>query len=146
MALLNQTQDDIKALIGNGSAQANSLYSLAALAMLKGWTFEFYVDHIASFIKQSPKGNYKAALDLGANIIDVSQQIHHQNLNCAQYIEHIRKPDKHCLVVPEGGRCEMAEYGVTQLAKEIVSWIDTHQIKNPVVGLPSGTTALYLNK
>lgn len=152
MQLLNNSSsnlpNDIKTLIGNGSAQANSLYSLAALAWLKGWKFEFYVDHISSFIKQSRKGNYGAALDLGAHIIEVGQSGAHKHLSCHEYIQHIRRPDKHCLVVPEGGRCAYAQYGVTQLAKEIRSWIHDHDIQNPVVALPSGTgtTALYLNK
>lgn len=148
MKLLNKTQHDIKTVIGYGSAQANSLYSLAALAMLKGWKFEFYVDHIASFIKQAPQGNYGAAVDLGAEIIEVSQQLGFNHLNCADYIEQVRRPNKHCLVVPEGGRCASAEYGVAQLAKEIISWLAQHQIEHPVVALPSGTgtTALYLHK
>lgn len=148
MELLNKTQDDIKILIGHGSPQANSLYSLAALAWLKGWKFEFYVANVASFIKQSPKGNYGAALDLGAQIIELSQLDVHKDLSCYEYIQNIRRPDKHCLVVPEGGRCAYAKYGVTQLAKEILSWINTRHILNPVVSLPSGTgtTALYLHQ
>ena len=68
MALMETQNSDIKTLISYGSAQSNAMYSLAALAQIKGWNFEFYVQHIPSWLKDSPIGNYRGALDLGMNI------------------------------------------------------------------------------
>jgi len=144
MALLDNDYPEITTLIGYGSAQANSLYSMAALANLKGWQLEFYVDRIPSWLQQQPNGNYQAALELGAQIIAVADS----QLHPAEYINSIRHPNQECLVVPEGGRCGLAEYGVTQLAKEILQWAQPKTDKEFVVALPSGTgtTALFLHK
>ncbi|UAB69234.1 1-aminocyclopropane-1-carboxylate deaminase/D-cysteine desulfhydrase [Vibrio sp. SCSIO 43132] len=148
MKLLEEEQQGISTLIGYGSVQANSLYSLAALANLKGWKLEYYVDHIPSYVAENPKGNYRAALELGASIIDLSKQPNPNGLNCESYIHEIRKPDEKCLFIPEGGRCELAEYGVKKLAEEIVTWKQEQNIKKLTVALPSGTgtTSLYLQK
>ncbi|GAB2663970.1 pyridoxal-phosphate dependent enzyme [Vibrio panuliri] len=144
MALLEGEYPHVRTLIGYGSPQANSLYSMAALAHLKGWQLEFYVDHIPHWLAQKPIGNYQAALALGAKIIAVGES----NLHPSQYIETVRQPDESCLFVPEGGRCQLAEYGVSQLGKEIATWVESQPKQNFVVALPSGTgtTALYLHK
>ncbi|MCL1067899.1 1-aminocyclopropane-1-carboxylate deaminase/D-cysteine desulfhydrase [Shewanella olleyana] len=65
----------ITKVIGYGSAQANSLHSLAALAKMRGWQLDYYVDHIASYLKQNPQGNYLAALNNGANIIEMPTDV-----------------------------------------------------------------------
>ena len=65
-----------------GSAQffgADVKASLAALAQIKGWAFEFYVHHIPSWLKSSPIGNYRGALDLGMKITamqDIGSELH----------------------------------------------------------------------
>lgn len=148
MKLLEEEQQGISTLIGYGSVQANSLYSLAALAKLKEWKLEYYVDHIPSYVAENPKGNYRAALELGASIIDLSKHPNPNGLNCESYIHEIRKPDEKCLFIPEGGRCELAEYGVKQLAAEIFAWQREQNIEKLTVALPSGTgtTSLYLQK
>ncbi|WP_117234793.1 pyridoxal-phosphate dependent enzyme [Vibrio maerlii] len=144
--LIEHPPANIDTIIGHGSPQANSLYSMAALAKLHGWRCEFYVNHIASFIKQSPSGNYKAALELGAQVIDVSELT--KSLSSWQYIQTVRKPEQNCAVVPEGGRCGIAEFGVKTLANEILEWIAENQLSNIKVALPSGTgtTAFFLQK
>ncbi|EGU47469.1 1-aminocyclopropane-1-carboxylate deaminase [Vibrio ichthyoenteri ATCC 700023] len=144
MALLEQERPQIETLIGYGSAQANSLYSMAALANIKGWQLEFYVDRIPTWLAERPIGNYRAALELGAKIIATAESGLHPN----DYIANVRQPDDKCLFVPEGGRCALAEYGVTQLALEILSWVQLQDNKQFVVALPAGTgtTALYLHK
>jgi 1-aminocyclopropane-1-carboxylate deaminase/D-cysteine desulfhydrase-like pyridoxal-dependent ACC family enzyme len=60
---------DVKKLVSYGSAQSNAMYSLSVLAKMKGWEFEYAVDHIADYLKAHPHGNYKAALDNGMKII-----------------------------------------------------------------------------
>jgi len=147
-ALLDYPTGQYHTLIGYGSVQANSLYSLAALAKIKSWQLEFYVDRIPDWLKQTPRGNYRAALELGATVVDLSQRADRANRHPRDYIDQIRQPDAHCLVVPEGGRCALAESGVKQLASEIIDWQQETGVKPLTVALPSGTgtTALYLHK
>lgn len=139
----------VKKLIGYGSPQANSLYSMSALAKLKGWQLDFYVDHIASYIKINPKGNYGAALANGANVIALDSVIDRDDADVYQYIQETIIPnEQHAVFVPEGGRCSYAEYGVFKLAEEVAQWSAENQHQKIVVFLPSGTgtTALFLNK
>jgi len=144
--LLNDFEN-INKIIGHGSVQANSLYSLSVLAKLKGWKFDFYVDHIPSFVKEHPSGNYKASLLNDANIIDMSQE---DTSKCAsEYIQEDIIPTQNTsLFIPEGGRCKEAEFGVQLLAQELKEWILKEKIINPKIILPSGTgtTALFLQK
>jgi len=129
----------INKLISYGSVQANSLYSFSALAKLKGWEFDFYVDHIPNHILENPQGNYKGALENGANII-IQNDFDEDNLSI----------EKNQLFIPEGGRYHTSEYGINILAKEIKSWIDEQKLNydNVKIMLPSGTgtTALFLQK
>jgi 1-aminocyclopropane-1-carboxylate deaminase len=130
---------NVKKLISYGSAQANSLYSFSSLAKLKGWKFDFYVNHIASHIKENPKGNYKASLKNGVNIIEDEKF----NPN-----DFVAKDDE--VFIPEGGRYYTSEYGISILAKELKQWIDDEELNyNDVkIILPSGTgtTALFIQK
>lgn len=153
MGLLDGDFPSITTIIGYGSPQANSLYSLAALAQLKGWQLDFYVDHIPSFLQENPKGNYRAALDLGANIIALNDTENAKldngsTLGSFDYIQQVRQPKKHELFVPEGGRCGLAESGVKQLAIELIEWKKEQKLSSLTVALPSGTgtTALFLHK
>ena len=144
MSLLEADLPHVTTLIGYGSAQANSLYSMAALARIRGWQLEFYVDHIPAWLKQRPIGNYRGALELNANLIETRPF----GLHPREYIEQIRQPDESCLSVPEGGRSKLAEAGVKQLASEILEWIRMQPKQEWCVALPSGTgtTALFLHK
>lgn len=133
----------INKVVGHGSVQANSLYSLAALAQLKGWQLDFYVTRIPSWLKATPTGNYLGALKLGANIIEVAQLT--TNLDDYMRSKSQELADD-CLFVPEGGRCQLARYGIDQLADEIILYCSKHNIIEPRIMLPSGTgtTALFL--
>ncbi|MEZ9593689.1 pyridoxal-phosphate dependent enzyme [Shewanella sp. 10N.261.52.F9] len=136
-------------LIGHGSPVANSLYSMSALAKLKGVQLEFYVDHIAEQVINSTVGNYAAAVANGANIIDISKMADRQERSVIEYIEQKVLPERDdCLFVPEGGRCEYARYGVHHLAQEIITWSQAHNLLQLSVFLPSGTgtTAVFLNE
>lgn len=132
-------------LVGHGSAQANSLYSLSVLAQLKQCKLDYYVDHLPSFLRSNPQGNYKAALDNDANII-VNPAA---ELSVAEYIqEQVLPADKGAIFIPEGGRCEYAEIGVKLLAQEILDWLSLQVFDDIRVVLPAGTgtTALFLQK
>ncbi len=109
------------------------MYSLSVLAKMRGWKFEYYVSHIAAYLKDNPHGNYKASLDNGMKI-------------------HIDKTlpivTKEILLVEEGGRQKEAQFGLNILAKEILTWQKEHHIEALNIFLPSGTgsTALFLQK
>ncbi len=140
---------DVNKVIGYGSAQANSLYSMSALAKLRGWQLDFYVDHIASHIKTQKEGNYVSACQNGANIINLSEQSDREGRDTLTYIEEQVLPNQaHAVFVPEGGRCGYAEFGVFKLAEEICAWFREQALSSLIVFLPSGTgtTALFLNK
>ena len=120
----------IKKVISFGSAQSNAMYSLSVLCKTKGWEFDYYVDHIASFLKENPVGNYKFAKEFGMNIIEGE-------------VPKSFKEDE--LFISEGGAIFEASFGIEILANEIKEWAEKNQIKNLKVFLPSGTgtTALY---
>lgn len=150
---LDHSFPEVNKIIGYGSPQANSLYSLAALAKMNNWQLDFYVDHIPSFLLQNPFGNYAAAIQLGASIVPIGDQRKgnkaRPNMSMEDYIsEQILPHEKQALWIPEGGRCEYAEYGIKQLADEILDWVKQQHLTPPFIFLPSGTgtTALFLQK
>ena len=100
---------------------------------MKGWEFEYYVDHMAEYLKDNPHGNYKAALENGMQI--------NVGLDVPTLTNDV-------LLIEEGGRQKEAEYGIKFLADEITQWQEENDIKDLNVFLPSGTgtTALYLQK
>jgi 1-aminocyclopropane-1-carboxylate deaminase/D-cysteine desulfhydrase-like pyridoxal-dependent ACC family enzyme len=158
LSLIEQPPEGIDTLIGYGSPQANSLYSLAALANIKGWQLDFYVDHIADFLLSNPRGNYAKSKALGANIIEVPQRWRGSDKNTEQAIKDHLKLTSNQLLVEEGGRMEIAEPGIKALAEEIAQWARCSLPARStasgggdakcVVALPAGTgtTALYLQK
>ncbi|MDR8523631.1 pyridoxal-phosphate dependent enzyme [Shewanella fidelis] len=136
-------------LVGHGSPVANSLYSMSALAKLKGVSLDFYVDHIAEQVLQSTTGNYAESIANGANVIDVSKCEDRDDLSVIEYIQQKVLPDnEHLLFVPEGGRCEYARFGVHKLAQEIIDWSQQQSLPMVHVFLPSGTgtTAVFLSE
>ncbi|WP_419763979.1 MAG: 1-aminocyclopropane-1-carboxylate deaminase/D-cysteine desulfhydrase [Arcobacter sp.] len=142
---LNHDFKGIKKIISFGSAQANSLYSLSVLAKIKNVKLDFYVSHIARYLKENPQGNYKEALSNGANIIELNQN----ELSTQEYIEnHILKNEKDYIYIEEGGRVKEAEYGIKILANEINRWAKENKKEKLKIFLPSGTgtTALFLQK
>jgi len=123
----------ITKLISYGSAQSNAMYSLSVLAKRKGWEFDYYIEHIASYLIENPHGNYKGAL------------INGMNLHLGEIISNIPND---VLLIDEGGRGAKAEFGIKILAQEIIAWQKENNIKKLNIFLPSGTgtTALFLQK
>lgn len=121
-------------LVSYGSAQSNAMYSLSVLAKMKGWEFEYAVDHIADYLKEHPHGNYKAALDNGMRVINKEGV-------SSSYPESV-------LFIEEGGRQIEAEVGLRALAEEITAWQKENNVTHLNIFLPSGTgtTALFLQK
>lgn len=153
---LEQKSTNITKIVSYGSIQANSLYSLAALAHLKGWQLDYYVSRIPKWLKGSTLGNYGQALALGAKIIEVEGPLLTDSNNLDSYMhQYAETLPETSLFIPEGGRSRHARIGVYTLAKEIADYCNTHKIfekntftkNNKVqVMLPSGTgtTALFL--
>ena len=140
--LLQQDLTGIERLVSYGSVQANSLHSMAALAKLKGVELDYYVAPIPAWLKDNPSGNYLAALNNDANIIEVAEKP-------KAYIERNVQTDADgCLFVPEGGHCAQAEVGVGLLADELVNWAKEQRCPGIKIMLPAGTgtTALFLQK
>ena len=125
----------INKIVSYGSAQSNAMYSLSVLAKIRGWEFEYFVDHIAEYLKENPHGNYEGALDNGMQI----------NVGS---IESTNNLNDNTLFIEEGGRQKEAEYGIKVLAEEIIIWQKENDIKELNLFLPSGTgtTALFLQK
>ncbi len=123
----------INKVISHGSNQSNAMYSLSVLAKMKNWDFEYYVDHIPSFLKENPQGNYKYALENGMKIFesDIPTSF-----------------DSDTLFISEGGAITEAQYGIKVLADEIIQWAIEQKIEDLNIFLPSGTgtTALFLQK
>ncbi len=126
----------IKRIVSTGSNQSNAMYSLSVLAKIKGWEFVYVCDHVSSFLKQNPIGNYAQALQNGMKLIESSHR----------YDEAQRWCDAQSLYIQEGGRQAEAKEGIARLAQELLKDIQTHTISNPYIVLPSGTgtTALFL--
>ncbi len=128
----------IKRVVSYGSNQSNAMYSLSVLAKMKNWEFIYFCDHIPSFLRENPVGNYKYALKNGMKITTSKDRGFDTN----------SLKDTQTLVIQEGGRQTEAEIGIKKLAFELIIDIKTKNIKNPYIFLPSGTgtTALYLQK
>ncbi len=128
---------DIKKVVSYGSAQSNAMYSLSVLAKMRGWEFEYFVDHIAEYLKENPHGNYKAALENGMRLRQAQPPF-----------PELVEGKNSTLFIEEGGRQKEAEYGIKILAKEIMDWQKENKIDELNIFLPSGTgtTALFLQK
>jgi len=145
---LQQDLSEVEILVGHGSAQANSLYSLAVLAKIKHCQLHYYVDHLPQYLIDNPQGNYRAALEQGAKIIVADSEL--------SVIEHIQQrvlpklaaKKQSAVFIPEGGRCQYAETGLKILADEIIAWAASKSYQDIRVVLPAGTgtTALFLQK
>lgn len=125
----------VKKLVSYGSNQSNAMYSLSVLAKLKGWEFDYFVDHIPEYLRENPQGNYRKALENGMRI-------------SAERLALSTEDKESILFIEEGGRQKEAEAGIRTLAEEIIDWQEGQDIENLNVFLPSGTgtTALFLQK
>lgn len=126
----------IKKIISYGSNQSNAMYSMSELAKMKSWEFDYFVDHIPTYLKENPQGNYLKALENGMSILLKDDK------------EMMLPLDEETLFIEEGARGREAEYGIKILAREIIEWQENNNIKDLKIFLPSGTgtTALYLQK
>ncbi len=107
MATLEQPLEGKTRLIGWGSAQANSLTSLAALAKIKGLKLSYYVAHKPAWLDEKPMGNYRTALELGAEVVSLRDMFGEKAPHPSAFIAQQHENDSECLVIPEGGIFKM---------------------------------------
>ena len=128
---------NIDTVVSFGSNQSNAMYSLSVLAKLKNWKFKYFINHLPSYLKEHPNGNYKYALLNGMELIV------DEDFKTTKY-----EPKTNELFIEEGGAVREASFGIEQLANEIKEWKKHNNIQNLKIFLPSGTgtTALFLQK
>ena len=128
---------NVEKIVSYGSNQSNAMYSLSVLAKMRGWEFEYYIDHLPAYLKSNPQGNYKYALRNGMKLIVGTPKPKRSELESDRVA-----------FVEEGGRQEEARVGLLQLAREIEIWQQSQNIEKLHIFLPSGTgtTALFLQQ
>ena len=126
---INNLPKNIDTIVSYGSIQSNAMYSLAKFANILGLNFRYYANHIPSFLKENPAGNYKDALKLGAKIVEG----YNIELKSNKYF------------IKEGIATKEAYFGIKNLAIELIGQLDSKEYQ---IFLPSGTgtTALFLSK
>ncbi len=132
---LENSFPSIDTIVSFGSNQSNAMYSLSVLAKLKNWNFKYFINHLPSFLKEHPSGNYKYALLNGMELfVD-------ENFKMTKYEQKSNE-----LFIEEGGAIKEASFGIEKLANEIKGWKEKNNIQNLKIFLPSGTgtTALFL--
>ncbi len=130
-------------VVSYGGAQSNAMLSIAYLAAMKGWRFDYYVKKVPSWLMKEPIGNFKRALELGMRLHQLSVERFYES------VEKIRKESfGKDLFIPQGGADPAAKEGVGILASEILEWAKKEGVENFCVATPSGTgtTALYLRE
>jgi len=125
----------IKKIVSYGSNQSNAMYSLSVLAKLFNKELTYYVNHLPTYLRKNPVGNYKHTLLNGTKIIENPEMLEELKLNQINF-------DETTLFIKEGGAVKEAEFGIKMLADELKNY------ENYSLFLPSGTgvTALYLQK
>jgi 1-aminocyclopropane-1-carboxylate deaminase/D-cysteine desulfhydrase-like pyridoxal-dependent ACC family enzyme len=134
---LKEDFPNIKKVVSYGSTQSNAMYSISVLAKMKGWKFDYHVNHLSSYLEQSPHGNFKYALENGMELMVSEEKPLREEIESEEI-----------LFIEEGGRQESAELGLQKLAEEILFWKEQEGLEEINIFLPSGTgtTALYLQK
>jgi len=142
-SLFKLKKESVKRVVSYGGAQSNAMLSIAYLAAMKGWEFDYYVKSIPTWLENDPTGNLKRALELGMRLHQLGTEEFYDS------IESIRSQSLDGdLFIPQGGADPVAIEGVRILASEILEWADGKGLESFCVATPSGTgtTALYLRK
>ncbi len=138
---------DYKKIVSYGGNQSNAMFSLAAFAKIKGLKFDYYGKPLPLFLKKNPVGNYKYALEMGMNYIELPDyEVFFQKMSSPEKKYNDLGDD--ALLIRQGGAEKEAEYGVKKMADEIIQWAKENKIKELSIFIQSGTgtTALYLQK
>ncbi len=123
----------IKKLVSYGSNQSNAMYSMSVLAKINGWNFTYYTDHISTYLKQNPHGNFKEAVANGMNIVE-------------GVTTNSNQESEDTLFINEGCRDKEAYLGIQMLASELIEQSKEFGFTNIFLPSGTGTTALFLQK
>jgi 1-aminocyclopropane-1-carboxylate deaminase len=133
-------------LVSHGGAQSNAMLALAHLCHHNGGTLRYHTRRMPRWLRESPKGNLGAALQLG----------------CVEIVEHGCTESYNAAVslastapwfIPQGAAWPGAEAGVSALARRISSWHSCGSgtrvgVRQPqlhvIIPAGTGTTALFL--
>ena len=144
---LQQDLSKYKKVASYGGNQANAMLSLAAFAKIKNLQFDYYIKPLSKTLQTYPIGNFKQALELGMNYIELDDY--------DDFYQKMSKPDKSynalgedTILIRQGGAEKEAEQGVKMLADEIKQFTKENNIKKLSIFIQSGTgtTALFLQK
>lgn len=138
---LEQDLPNIKEVISYGGAQSNMMASVSSLAKLKGWKFTYYTKTLPSYLKENLSANLEYALLNGMKLIEIPHESWQVSIDALQSSEEV-------LLLKQGGAQKEAEFGLAQLAQELIEDAKTKALHNPKVFVAAGTgaTALYLQK
>ena len=141
--LLQTPPEQIERVVSFGGIQSNAMLAIAALCHMKGWGFDYTAKRVPFHLKDSPKGNYRHALELGMRL----HEVHPLEYEAA--VDDILGKGgggSGAAVVPQGGADVSAAEGVGMLADEIRAWQYETGIEKLTVATPSGTgtTAAFL--
>jgi len=130
-----------KNIISYGGSQSNAMLAIAHLAHKKNWNFTYYLKTLPKWLKENPIGNFKAAISLGMNYIELLHNEYEENIFSLN-------SDQETIVVAQGGADPIAKIGIKKLALEIIEWKMEQKISKLYVVTPSGTgtTSMYLAK
>lgn len=136
--LLQTPPKTLDRVISYGGTQSNAMLSIAKVCYDKGWEFIYYTKPLSKVQKNSPKGNYRYALELGMRHFEIEHQLYKDFIASLTLQE-----DARTLVIHQGGALLDAKAGIEKLAEEIKAQL------SPDIALctPSGTgtTALFLS-
>lgn len=137
---LENPPQEINTLVSYGGTQSNLMYSLSALAKLNRWQFHYYTKTLSRQAANSHNGNLAASLNNGMELVELNSDY--------ERITSMLHSTSQQLVIPQGGAQIEAEYGLRQLAQEIISWARQNNFAHPAIFIASGTgaSALFLQK
>lgn len=127
---LNADLSKYDKIVSFGSSQSNAMQSMSVFAKIKGFEFHYVSEHLSSFLRENPCGNFKNALENGMKFYE------HENRRDFA----LSLMDKKTLFIEEGVAQSEAEFGFIKQAEEIENFADKKNIKFDIF-LPSGTGA-----
>ena len=124
-------------VISHGGSQSNAMLALAQLCQLLDVEFHYYTRPPPKWLKQTPIGNLKDALDCG-------MQWHINDTGQPESAEVTADT----FLIPQGIAMPEAELGIEKLAEEIKAFCAEQALQDIAIVQPSGTgtTALYLQQ
>jgi 1-aminocyclopropane-1-carboxylate deaminase/D-cysteine desulfhydrase-like pyridoxal-dependent ACC family enzyme len=160
---LKKSHSDPVILASYGGIQSNSMHALGLLAAHKSCRLVYFVRRgsIPSYLKKSPSGNYKKALECGVEVVEVDTADYERLEHAPKSSQHFTATDAFQSVVniyvggadasrlwwvPQGGSFPLASRGSRRLAGELWDFVgsqwNTNKLPWKVSCLLAGIAAL----